>query len=109
MKVAVLALMASMGSAFVVPKPHANSPSKGIIGGVDKGLTTRTPTSRGDASAVAPLNIGTFSLSSITDFFTREQLMSVTAAGAAAAFAFWLVGSRSELDKFALLKFFFLA
>ncbi|CAN0249624.1 unnamed protein product [Pylaiella littoralis] len=70
MKVAVLALVATTGSAFVIPTPQATSLSKGI-GGVDKGSTTRAPTSRGDASAVAPLN--TFSFSSITNFFNRDR------------------------------------
>lgn len=77
MKVAVLALMASMGNAFVVPTPKASSVSKGSISGVDKGSAARAPTSRGDASAVAPVNIGGFSFSSITDsitdFFTRKN------------------------------------
>lgn len=69
MKVAVLALMATMGGAFVTPAPRATA-SGGVC---DKASAARTPTSRGETSAVSPLNVAGFSLSSITDIFTRKS------------------------------------
>lgn len=70
MKVAVLALMATMGGAFVTPGPRATVGGAGA----DKSSVACSPTSRGDTSAVSPLNIAGFSLSSITDiFFTRKS------------------------------------
>lgn len=64
MKVAVLALVASMGNAFITPAPRAKV-SAGPGAGAGSG-------NRGETSAVSPLNIAGFSLSSITDIFTRE-------------------------------------
>lgn len=63
-KVAVLALMATMGGAFVAPGPRAVTATGGA----------RSPASRGETCAVSPLNIAGFDLSSITDIFTRECL-----------------------------------
>lgn len=102
--VVVMARMASMGSAFIFPTPQT-SLSKGIssIGGVYRGSTTRVPTSRGDTSAVAPLNVGASSFSGITDAFAGHDPMAYfTAAGAvgavgAAACAVWFGVSSGRL------------
>ncbi|CAM9988636.1 unnamed protein product [Ectocarpus sp. 4 AP-2014] len=61
MQVAVLALVVAMGDAFVAPTPRANNRP-----------TTRTDR-RVKTSAIAPLNIAGFSLSSLTDLFTRNR------------------------------------
>eukprot|EP00752_Nemacystus_decipiens_P012081 g10711.t1 len=61
--------MATTGGAFVTPRPRAT-----VSGAVtDKSPAARSPTSRGDTCAVSPLNIAGFSLSSITDIFTRDR------------------------------------
>lgn len=73
MKVAVLALMATVGGSFVTPGPRAT------VSGADKSCVARSSTSRGDTSAVSPLNIAGFSLSSITDIFTRKKRRSLPA------------------------------
>ena len=71
MKVAVLALVATMGGAFVTPGPRASVSGAGA--GADKTWVSRSPTSRGDTSAVSSLNMAGFSLSDITDIFTRKK------------------------------------
>lgn len=72
MKVAVLAFMATMGGAFVAPGAQANI--CGRDGDKMPGARS-TPASRGEASAVAPLQISGFSLSGITDLFSRECVL----------------------------------
>lgn len=65
LKVAVLACMVTMGGAFVAPAPRAK-----VAG---------TPTSRGETSAVSPLNVAGFSLTSVTGLFTRKSALLLAA------------------------------
>lgn len=95
MKVAVLALMATMGGAFVAPAPRAKV-SGGIVG--DQASAITRPTSRSETSAVAPLNIAGFSLSSITDIFTRKSACCGSLVSMVACFVGW---SCSQTTRFA--------
>lgn len=74
MKVAVLAMIATMGGAFVTPGPRATA----TYSGPDRSSATaaaQSPTSRAETSAVSPLNIAGLDLSSITDIFSRKRCL----------------------------------
>eukprot|EP00903_Cladosiphon_okamuranus_P008352 g8033.t1 len=67
---AMLAVMCTICGAFNSPVSRART----TCGAADKSCAaSQSPTSRAETSAVSPLGISGFSLSSITDIFTRDR------------------------------------